>query len=116
MKQANGLGVGYSRILKTGMVGFLAVSLTGCLGSGGVDTVLQQTAYSVYSCGEDGRLSVRRLSGAIEVLSPRGVEVRLPASPPGQTGRYGAPPYALVFDNREALWFVTGKRPISCRR
>ncbi|MEX0343415.1 MAG: hypothetical protein AB3N20_00720 [Rhizobiaceae bacterium] len=108
--------MGKKRILSTGMVGFLAVSLAGCLGGGGVDTVLQQTAYSVYSCGEDGRLSVRRLSGAIEVLSPRGIEVRLPASPPGQTARYGAPPYALVFDNREALWFVTGKRPLSCRR
>lgn len=114
-KPADGFGVRNRRILNTGIVGLVVVSLAGCVG-GRVDTVLQQTAYSVYSCGEDGRLSVRRLSGAIEVLSPRGIEVRLPASPPGQTARYGVAPYALVFDNREALWFVTGKRPISCRR
>lgn len=93
------------------------VLLAGCVASGsGLDTALRQPGYSIYSCGSDGRLSVRRLSGAVEILSPRGVEVRLPASPSGQTARYGAPPYALVFDNREALWFVTGKRPISCRR
>lgn len=100
------------------VAGMVATALlSGCVSGGGnIDTVLGQPGYSVYQCGSDGRLRVRRLAGAVEVESPRGVEVRLPASPPGQTARYGEPPYAVVFDNREALWFVTGKRPLSCRR
>lgn len=93
-----------------------ATALPGCVSGGDGDIAPSQPGYAVYQCGSDGRLRVRRLAGAVEVQSPRGVEVRLPASPPGQTARYGEPPYALLFDNREVLWFVTGKRPLSCRR
>lgn len=61
-------------------------------------------------------MEVENLGGQIKVHSPRGLDVTLPASPAGQNVRYGEPPYALVFDGREALWFVTGKPPLNCRR
>ncbi len=92
------------------------MALSGCVASIPVSTELGSGSRSVYNCGSDGRLTVRRLGGSVDVVSPRGIETRLPASPPGQSARYGTPPYALVIDRGEALWFVTGKRPIACKR
>lgn len=101
--------------VRTPVVLLLAGLASGCLSDGGDDHGFESSRLHSWHCGDDGRLTVRYLAGAVDVNSPRGVEVRLPASPPGQTARYGEPPYALVIDGREALWFVTGKRPISCR-
>ncbi|KFB08710.1 hypothetical protein EL18_02964 [Nitratireductor basaltis] len=54
--------------------------------------------------------------GGIRVLSPRGQDVVLFPSPPDQDVRFQSPPYAINVDPEEALWIVTGKRPLSCKR
>jgi hypothetical protein len=42
--------------------------------------------------------------------------VELAASPPGQQSRYGVNGYALVLEDREALWMKAGKTPLTCVR
>lgn len=69
-----------------------------------------------FNCGKEGRLTIHDKVNAVRVLGPRGTDTLLPASPPGQTGRYGKAPYALVLDEGEALWFVSGKNPLVCAR
>ncbi|MBZ0164861.1 MAG: MliC family protein [Notoacmeibacter sp.] len=98
---------------------FAAVTaLSGCV-SGGYESAGRPGAMpriATYNCDGAGPLRVENLGRSVKLLTPRGLEVTLPASPPDSTTRYGNPPYALVLDGREALWFVTGKEPLACRR
>ncbi len=116
---ANGQSVKRNKIraATAAVIPMTAALLAGCVSGGGpAGHVLSQPNRAVYDCGADGRLTVQRLGAEVDVVSPRGVQVRLPASPPGQSARFGEPPYALLFDEREILWFVTGKKPIACAR
>ncbi|MCB1418874.1 MAG: hypothetical protein KDJ74_07675 [Notoacmeibacter sp.] len=96
--------------------------LAGCLADGpaGFDRSASpgaaQPRTASWRCDGGTTMQVENLGSQIKVRSPRGLDLTLPASPPGQYTRYGEPPYALVFDGREALWFVTGKAPLNCRR
>ena len=97
----------------------LAPVLAGCVSEGAALRPLPtdaQPALATWRCEGGGTMTVRRVGDAIEVSSPRGVDVTLPASPPGSRERYGEGLYAVVFNGREALWFVTGKSPLNCRR
>ncbi|PHP68528.1 hypothetical protein CSC94_00515 [Zhengella mangrovi] len=75
-----------------------------------------QPRVSSWQCDGGGTMTVTRVGDAVQVNSPRGVDVTLPASPPGSRERYGEGLYAVVFNGREALWFVTGKSPLNCKR
>lgn len=77
---------------------------------------VRQPGEALWACDNGAAMRVRNLGNAVQVTSPQGEELTLPASPPGSVSRYGAAPYALVFDGREALWFKTGGPPVSCRR
>ena len=93
--------------------------LSACVADGpamGVATGDAQPAMATWRCDGGGRMTVRRVGETVQVSSPRGVDVTLPASPPGSRERYGEGLYAVVFNGREALWFVTGKPPLNCRR
>ncbi|WP_367717221.1 hypothetical protein AB2N04_04015 [Nitratireductor sp. GISD-1A_MAKvit] len=68
------------------------------------------------SCDDGMQMTITPRSGGISVVSPRGVELDLPASPPGQSVRFGEGLYAVVIEGGEALWMVSGKVPITCRR
>jgi len=61
-------------------------------------------------------MTVRREGSVLLVTDTRGVDTELPPDPPGQSIRYGKTGYALVFDGRNASWFVSGKKPTDCRR
>lgn len=101
------------------LLAFLLPILTACMADGpGLRTLAPnaQPALATWRCDGGGTMTVRRIGDAIEVNSPRGVDVTLPASPPGSRERYGEGLYAVVFNGREALWFVTGKPPLNCRR
>ncbi len=70
-----------------------------------------------FSCDGGRTLTISTSAdGGIRVLSPRGQDVVLYPSPAGQDVRFQAPPYAINVDPQEALWIVTGKRPLSCKR
>lgn len=73
-------------------------------------------AKATYRCEEGGTLSIERSGANVAVLTPDGEQLLLPASPAGQTMRYGEPPYALVLDPAEALYMKGGAEPVTCRR
>ncbi len=97
-----------------------ALLLAGCVsGPSDLDGTLSagpQPRKASWRCDEGATLTVENLGSQIKVVTPEGTEVVLPASPPGQNARYGEGMLALVFDGREALWFVTGKTPLTCKR
>lgn len=95
-----------------------ALLLAACVGGGpsaGGPTE-SQPRFATYRCGEAGTLTVENRATQVHVVSPRGVEVDLPASPPSQRTRYGGPMHALVLEGRNALWMANGKEPLDCRR
>lgn len=75
-----------------------------------------QPALATYRCGESGDLRVENGGASVRVTHGEDAPVDLAAAPPGQRSRYGADGYALVLDNREALWMKAGKVPLTCRR
>ncbi len=95
-----------------------AAALTGCVSEGfqNPGNGMRAPRMATYQCDDGGTLRVENRGNSVQLQTPRGVEVTLPASPPDSTSRYGDPPYALILDGREALWFVTGKHPLTCRR
>jgi hypothetical protein len=80
---------------------------------------LQSTStprYATYRCDGDGEITLENFRTSVHVVDTRGVDVELPASPPNQTARYGEPGYALILERGTALWMVSGKRPVNCKR
>ena len=69
-----------------------------------------------YRCEDDMQMVVERKGPLISVHSPRGLDLDLPAAPPGQRARFGEALYAVVLEDKDALWMVNGKTPISCSR
>ncbi|WP_265516311.1 hypothetical protein [Nitratireductor luteus] len=69
-----------------------------------------------FVCDADREMTILGAGESLQIVSPRGVEVVLPPSPPGQQSRFQEPPYSLVVDDAEALWMVNGKSPIACKR
>lgn len=107
------------RPIRLVLTALLAPFLSACLADGtnlGATAPDAQPVLATWRCDGGGTMTVRRVGEAVEVSSPRGVDVTLPASPPGSRERYGEGLYAVVFNGREALWFVTGKPPLNCRR
>lgn len=75
-----------------------------------------QPALATYRCGNAGDLRVENGGTSVRVGFGDDAPVELAAAPPGQRSRYGAEGYALVLDEREALWMKAGKTPLTCRR
>jgi hypothetical protein len=72
--------------------------------------------YATYRCDGDGEITLENFRTSVHVVDTRGVDVELPAAPPNQTARYGEPGYALILERGTALWMVSGKRPVNCKR
>ncbi len=75
-----------------------------------------QPALAVYRCGDEGDLRIENGGSSVRVSFGDADPVELAAAPPGQRSRYGADGYALVLEDREALWMKAGKVPLTCRR
>ena len=69
-----------------------------------------------YACKGGASLSVVKTADSVSVTDPEGDVIDLPASPPGQSSRYGKDAYALLVGNHDALWMKAGKAPVSCKR
>ena len=82
----------------------------------GIGATAPTPRYATYRCDGDGEITLENFRTSVHVVDTRGVDVELPASPPNQTARYGQPGYALVLEKGTALWMVSGKRPVNCRR
>lgn len=75
-----------------------------------------QPALAIYRCGDEGDLRIENGGSSVRVSFGDADPVELAAAPPGQRSRYGADGYALVLEDREALWMKAGKVPLTCRR
>ena len=99
---------------------FISLGLCGLLA--GCQTNLSDISATVtprvatYSCSEGVMLTVRRNGDGVSVSDSREIDVDLPANPPGQSVRFAEGIYALIVENGEATWFVSGKVPVECRR
>lgn len=67
-------------------------------------------------CTDSATLTLRRDGALLSASDSRGFSASMPASPPGQTTRYAEGIHALILEGRDATWFVSGQKPLECRR
>lgn len=61
-------------------------------------------------------MTIQNLGSSLRLLGPDGVTEELPASPAGQTSRYGQSHDAIVIDGNDALVMTGGHAPMPCTR
>ena len=69
-----------------------------------------------FRCDSGDELTISRAGPALMATDTRGFAATLTASPPGQSTRYAEGIHALILEGRAATWFVSGQRPLECRR
>lgn len=79
------------------------------------DTAAQPRT-ATYNCADGGMMTIQNLGSSLRLLGPDGVTEELPASPAGQTSRYGQAHDAIVIDGNEALVMTGGHAPMPCTR
>lgn len=111
------------RLRQRGLSGLVAICcagiLAGCVAATPEKPDAAKPAFTgpvTLTCDDGMQMSITPKGSSISVVSPRGLELELPASPPGQHVRFGKSLYAVVIEGGEALWMVSGKVPITCRR
>ena len=75
-----------------------------------------QPPQSTFRCAGGATLKVESLGSSVNVTQDNGNVIALPALPVGSRSRYSEGQAALVFNGREALFMVTGKPPLECKR
>lgn len=75
-----------------------------------------QPPQSTFRCTGGATLKVASLGSSVNVTQDNGNVIALPALPAGSRSRYSEGQAALVFNGREALFMVTGKPPLECKR
>ena len=75
-----------------------------------------QPPHSTFRCAGGATLKVESLGSSVNVTQDNGNVIALPALPAGSRSRYSEGQAALVFNGREALFMVTGKPPLECKR
>ena len=71
---------------------------------------------STWRCSDNVTLTLQGGGSMLNASDSRGFNADLPASPPGQSTRYSEGIYALILEGRNATWFVSGEKPVECRR
>lgn len=94
----------------------LLAALSGCQSSLFDGLSVSEPGRSGYRCGDGITLSVERSGASASASDSRGYNATMPASPPGQTTRYAEGIYALILEGSVATWFVSGQKPLECRR
>jgi hypothetical protein len=85
-------------------------------GVGVSDAAAMPAVSGIYDCGEEGRIQVVISGDAVRVTEADGTAVDLPASPPGQSNRFGEGVSAIVIEGSEALYMRARREPWSCIR
>lgn len=94
----------------------LAACTTGAPSRKPATVVPTQPSLATYGCDGESRIVIENAGETVRVSVADAEPVELAAAPPGQRSRYGADGYALVLDERDALWMKAGKTPLTCRR
>ncbi len=106
----------------------LLAGLAGCTAIEAPETPRAgQPRLAGYACDDGSQLRIEGAGSMVRVsllgardaktgeeITPEPVE--LPASPPGQSTRFGKDGYALVIEGREALYMKAGRVPLTCTR
>jgi hypothetical protein len=75
-----------------------------------------QPPLSTFRCTGGATLKVESLGSKINVTQDNGSVLSLPALPAGSRSRYSEGQAALVFNGRDALFMITGRPPLECKR
>ncbi len=102
--------------LRFGLMALISVS--GCQSSGtSIDPEnVQQPRSAKFRCSGGQSIAVENLGSKVSVTTPEGGIVELPSLPAGSRSRYSEGQAALVLNGRDALFMVTGRPPIECKR
>ncbi len=78
-----------------------------------------------FDCGDDGTIRIERAGDIVRIQeTPAAAQagavapdpVELTAAPPAQNARYGKDGYALVLEEKLALYMKAGRAPYTCQR
>lgn len=75
-----------------------------------------QPPISTFHCGGGQTLTVRNYGASVNVTTDDGKSTELPAVGNNSKSRFSLEQTAIVFDGPTALYMVTGKPPLDCRR
>ena len=86
-------------------------------GPSGIDPEsITQPPLSTFRCTGGASLKVESLGSKVSVTQDNGSAITLPAFPAGSRSRYSQGQAALVFNGRDALFMITGRPPLECKR
>jgi membrane-bound inhibitor of C-type lysozyme len=97
---------------------FLPLAFAGCQSSGSSidpDNVAQPRS-AKFRCDSGQSIAVENLGSKVNVTTPEGATVELPSLPAGSRSRYSEGQTALVLNGRDALFMITGRPPLECKR
>ena len=94
----------------------LSAALAGCQSIGLDGYSGTQIRNGTFRCSGNVTLTLQRSGAGLAARDSRGFDATMPASPPGQNTRYAEGIYALILEGRDATWFVSGQKPLVCRR
>jgi membrane-bound inhibitor of C-type lysozyme len=94
------------------------IALAGCQSTGSVidpDNVAQPRS-ATFRCAGGQSIAVENLGSKVNVTTPEGGTLELPSLPAGSRSRYSEGQTALVLNGRDALFMITGRTPLECKR
>lgn len=92
------------------------VLLAGCQSFSMGGSAGPQLREGTWRCSDSVTLTLAREGSMVRASDSRGYASTMPASPPGQSTRYAEGIHALILEGRDATWFVSGQKPMQCRR
>lgn len=96
----------------------ISIVCAGCQSSGpsiDPDNVSQPRS-AQFRCAGGQSIAVENLGNKVNITTPEGEKVELPSLPSGSRSRYSEGQTALVLNGRDALFMITGKAPLECKR
>lgn len=76
----------------------------------------EQPKLAQYSCNSGETVTVENNGGSVKMAMLGGETIELPASPSESRSRYGATPYAAIFEQKTLLFIKAGSEPLECNR
>lgn len=110
--------MGPNRLATASLLIASAVVLGACQSFGGSGVTAGGGAGQTgsWTCSNGVALAITRAERGLAVSDSRGFDITLAPDPPGQRERYATDGHALVFADRTASWFASGRQPSDCRR
>jgi membrane-bound inhibitor of C-type lysozyme len=94
------------------------IAISACQSSGSsIDPEnVAQPRSAKFRCSGGQSITIENIGNKVKVTTPEGGTVELPSFPAGSRSRYSAEQTALVLNGRDALFMITGRAPLDCKR